>query len=66
VAIWYFEEGNPHSPFFKSLCRSIKVFGSLAFGSLILTIVIVIRWFLMLVNVQPLNYSEIRKTANNA
>ena len=43
VAIWYFEKGEPRSPVWRSVCRSLKQLGSLAFGSLIVAIVVFIR-----------------------
>jgi|694.fasta_scaffold75182_4 hypothetical protein len=43
VAIWYFEEGNPSSPVCRSIGRSFKQVGSLAFGSLIVAIVMFLR-----------------------
>jgi hypothetical protein len=52
VACWYFEEGEPSHPFLKSIGRSIKVFGSIAFGSLLITVVMVIRIMLQIVYVQ--------------
>lgn len=51
VAIWYFEEGSPRSPIIRSICRSFKSFGSIVFGSLLLTIITVIRVVLEYVNV---------------
>ena len=43
VAIWYFEEGSPRSPIIRSFCRSFKNSGSIVFGSLLLTIITVLR-----------------------
>lgn len=43
VAIWYFEQGEPRSPIYRSICRSLKQVGSLAFGSLIISIVVLLR-----------------------
>lgn len=43
VAIWYYEEGEPRSPICRSICRSFKQFGSLAFGSLIIAFVVFLR-----------------------
>lgn len=43
VAIWYFEKGEPRSPVSRSICRAFKQLGSLAFGSLVVSIVVFIR-----------------------
>jgi hypothetical protein len=43
VAIWYFEQGDPSSPICRSIARSFKQVGSIAFGSLIVAIVVFIR-----------------------
>lgn len=54
VACWYFEEGEPRHPFLKSLCRSIKCFGSIALGSFLITVVITIRVVLQIFQVRTL------------
>lgn len=51
VALWYFESGNPTAPIIRSVCRSIKSFGSIAFGSLLLTVVTVVKVVLEYINV---------------
>lgn len=43
AAIWYFESGNPTSPVTRSFCRSFYHLGSIAFGSLLIAIVMFIR-----------------------
>lgn len=55
VAIWYFEEGDPSHPIMKSIGRSFLQFGSIAFGSLLIAIVIFIRIMLEIITKQLKN-----------
>jgi hypothetical protein len=43
IAIWYFESGDPSFPICRSIRRSLKQIGSLAFGAFILAVMIMIR-----------------------
>ncbi len=51
VAIWYFEDGNPTNPILRTICRSFRNFGSIAFGSGLLAVVTVLRVVLEFLNV---------------
>lgn len=44
VAIWYYEQPDPHRPISRSLGRAFKQIGSLAFGSLIIAVVVLIKF----------------------
>jgi len=43
AALWYFEEGDPTAPVLRSFCRIFYHVGSLAFGSLLIAIVMFLR-----------------------
>ena len=51
ASIWYFEEGDPDRPLIKSICRSLKASGSIAFGSFIIAVVALIRMILEFISV---------------
>lgn len=46
VSIWYFSEGSPEHPILRSICFSLKQLGSIAFGSLLIAVVVFIRMVL--------------------
>jgi solute carrier family 44 (choline transporter-like protein), member 2/4/5 len=51
AAIWYFEEGEPSTPVLRSFCRVFYHLGSIAFGSLLIAIVMAVRIVLEYINV---------------
>ena len=53
VAIWYYEEGYPDKPILRSLPRLLKSTGSVALGSFLISVTIVIRLLLSFANVTP-------------